>query len=83
MTTITYVLYQVINENGHTRHKQKASAHSRQDTPDLLAVYHRLAKHLKHKPKRGTYYLLEEGGCLSLIHIKTGQVLYTVEPVCW
>ncbi|MFR2573757.1 MAG: hypothetical protein ACLS9H_03255 [Dialister sp.] len=47
MTTITYVLYQIINEDGHTRNKQTASIHSRQDTPDLLYIYHRLVKKLK------------------------------------
>ena len=76
MTTITYVLYQIINEDGHTRNKQQASIHSRQDTPDLVKLYRRTAKKLKSRPRKGTYYIVESGGCLYLEDRKTGQILY-------
>lgn len=83
MTTITYVLYQIINEDGRTRNKQQASIHSRQDTPDLVKLYRRTAKKLKSRPRKGTYYIIESGGCLYLEDRKTGQILYSLCPVCW
>ncbi len=83
MTTINYVLYQIINEKGRTRNKQTASGKSRQDTPDLVNLYRRTAKKLKNRPRKGTYYIVESGGCLYLEDRKTGQILYTLCPVCW
>lgn len=83
MTTITYVLYKIVTEDGHTRNKQQASVHSRQDTPDLVKLYRRTAKKLKSRPRKGTYYIVESGGCLYLEDRKTGQILYSLCPVCW
>lgn len=78
-TKIIYVLYQ--NDNG--AQKQKACTASRQDTPDLVKLYRRTAKKLKSRPRKGTYYIIESGGCLYLEDRKTGQILYSLCPVCW
>lgn len=78
-TKIIYVLYQ--NDNG--TQKQKACTASRQDTPDLVKLYRKTAKKLKSRPRKGTYYIIESGGCLYLEDRKTGQILYSLCPVCW